>query len=1758
MRAESLKRGLVSISLAFALVFSIIFLATPVLAEAVISEPGGTTENVDPGQEFVLPFRLQWDEPDAGFFAITLKWFSPENNPAENFTIVGVSAYFDNTQSISAAVTSETETPRNNGTLYIKVVGTTAGDLNNGPFNVDITFLAGSEGFAHVPTGNHPIEIDGSILVAEALPWVDYYPPDPVITVRVPGRGVSVWISPSENSGPPGATLEYIVTVKNTGTLEDNYSLTVSDDAGWSPLLSENRFEKVPPGEDNTTTLNVMIPGDAEPSTEDNITITVTSQADTNVSDLDTCIAHAKEVRRRVEVSISPSYQSAPVGTTLSYTVIVRNTSSVVDNYALTVSDNANWSPSLSENRFENVAPDQDRTATLNVTIPENAEPCTEDNITVTAASQGDNTVENSASSIAHAIIREVEITISPSWQRGGPDKNIWGEYDLEYTVTVTNRSTQPDNYTLTVNDTLGWDLRLVGSLLLEVPAEENRSTTLYAKVPAEAEPGTEDTIVVTATSWTDSRVTNRASCVAQSGVVVFEVSISPSQQSGLYSYNILDYYDLEYLVWITNRGTIPDSYALTVNDTLGWDLGLEFTQRVPAGETENASLYVRMPHDAEPGTKDKITVVATSRTDNTVSDNAICIARAALVDMDVTISPSYQRGYPGETIVYRLTVKNTGDEDIHTIYNLPPPGDNAGWGPTLDDNKLTIPSGESATTKLRVRIPDSATHRTMDNLTVLVSAPSQVFPTVDKEVSAIAQAETLRLFISPGEDSARPGENLTFTVLVTNVGIESDDYALEVNDDAGWGLELSGNSFMDVPPGEWRLTTLSVAIPENATGGTEDNVIVTVIPGAGPAASESKNCVAIAAPPGVRVSVSPESQGESAGAKLSYAVIVRNFGTENDSYDLTVSDTQGWVDNITLSENLLVVPGLERRSAILEVAIPHEAVRGIVNAITVTATSRENVENEAVSSSASCAAHVEPTVVKGDEMTSNAFIVRGDATAHNVDAGDEGDDPPEVFYSSGDYPPLMVARRVENGAVVAAGLVSTCRDGRWKPKDPPPTAKFDVLLDMAFRWMKPDNTAPIKVLWYGEYGVGVRPDNENYYVENGVYNDTILTSLLIEALTASGYTMEDTMDGEITLITSSLLENYDILVIPELQLGGQWSNGGDTSLLPDADVEAIKSFVEGGGGLLIMEGTDYFGHNFYRVQNKILMGLGIDDVYFQSDQVNQDAVYAFNAEVMDVDFGENYREATGLTQVWVYSACSLVVKPEKKELDVSIEFISPSYMEDLPGETLTYTLTITNTGKLDDAYILDAADNAGFVFSVSPSKMVLSAGASDNATLSVTIPEGAPRGMESRITVAVTSVGDPTLGDVACGEAWTGALGVSASIDPTSKSGAPGENLKFYVYITNTGDFEDNYTLGVSDDGWGPTLSRDNLTILKGRTKFAVLNVIIPKSAASGAEDNIIVTVTSQTDNTVSAENSVKAHVAIIQGVDVSISPTSKSGTPGNELNFSVSVTNTGTGTDTFSLTASDTEGWSPTLSLTSTTLAEGASRTGIQLSVKIPDDAAEGDSTTITVTASGTGYEDSASCTARAFIRGVEISISPESRTGSLGETITFTVTVTNTSEVEDSYDLTVSDDAGWGAELSDDLLTIPAGEDGTTTVSVTVPSDATEGESTTITVIATSRDDPTARDTATCTAEAREKPLGLPIVPIGVGGAAIGAGVAVTLLLKKGMISIPFLRSRRKGMFSSMDWSQSRPSKRSLLNPRPFHPNQARARKPSKKWL
>jgi hypothetical protein len=71
--------------------------------------------------------------------------------------------------------------------------------------------------------------------------------------------GVSASISPTSQSGANGATLIYTVTINNTGNVSDNYSLTVSDTAGWFPSVSPNSLT-VPAGSNGTSTLTVTVP----------------------------------------------------------------------------------------------------------------------------------------------------------------------------------------------------------------------------------------------------------------------------------------------------------------------------------------------------------------------------------------------------------------------------------------------------------------------------------------------------------------------------------------------------------------------------------------------------------------------------------------------------------------------------------------------------------------------------------------------------------------------------------------------------------------------------------------------------------------------------------------------------------------------------------------------------------------------------------------------------------------------------------------------------------------------------------------------------------------------------------------------------------------------------------------------------------------------------------------------------------------------------------------------------------------------------------------------------------------------------------------------------------------------------------------------------------------------------------------------------------------------------------------------------------
>ena len=256
-------------------------------------------------------------------------------------------------------------------------------------------------------------------------------------------------------------------------------------------------------------------------------------------------------------------------------------------------------------------------------------------------------------------------------------------------------------------------------------------------------------------------------------------------------------------------------------------------------------------------------------------------------------------------------------------------------------------------------------------------------------------------------------------------------------------------------------------------------------------------------------------------------------------------------------------------------------------------------------------------------------------------------------------------------------------------------------------------------------------------------------------------------------------------------------------------------------------------------------------------------------------------------------------------------------------------------------------------------------------------------------------------------------------------------------------------------------------------------------------------------------------------RGVSVSISPSVKNSLPEQTLSYTVTVKNIGDLDDRYALTISDNIGWGPTLLEGLLVVPAGENRQ-TTLSVTVPANALGGTKDMVTVTAASqenTDVSDNASCIARSNLVAVEVSISPNSQSAQPGTITTYSVTVTNKGDFADNYNLIVGDDAGWGATLAQNLLIIPAGGVRTTTVIITVPSDAAGDELTGIAVTASSQADPNVSNYDTCTAIAERVPTSGPPIPISViGGAAIGVGavaVIVLLLWKRGVLHLSFLR-------------------------------------------
>jgi uncharacterized membrane protein len=530
------------------------------------------------------------------------------------------------------------------------------------------------------------------------------------VTVHVAPPKCGVELLVFENlEGVPGALLTTYVEIHNTGTIVDNFMLSIIPN-GWGEnvWIEPAVVENVPPGFGGWATLYVRIPDNATVCENKFIIIVAESQF-CHENDNDTVVVHVVEEACGVSVGVWPDWSEGAPGTLLTFSVYIYNAGTVLDNFDLSVIPNG-WGDNvwIEPAVVENVPPGWYEYATLYVRIPDNAMICENKEIIIVAESQF--CYENDNDTVVVHVVEEacgVSVGAYPYLDEGPPGTS------LTFSVYIYNAGTVLDNFDLSVIPN-GWgdNVWIEPAVVESVPPGWYEYATLYVRIPDNATICENKYITIVAESQF---------CHENDNVTVTVHVAAP--QCGVYIYAWPDYKEgvpgtlLTFDIEVYNAGNITDNFDLSVIPN-GWgdNVWIEpaVVENIPPGGYGLATLYVRVP-----------------------------IVR----DVDVSISPSYRSGPPCTTLTYAVTVQNTGN--VSDTYYLTV-SENDNWGATLDENLFeNVLPGENRQTWLRVHIPENTPSCT--SITITVTA---VGTGVQDNSQCIAHATVGRVFLYDENDN--------------------------------------------------------------------------------------------------------------------------------------------------------------------------------------------------------------------------------------------------------------------------------------------------------------------------------------------------------------------------------------------------------------------------------------------------------------------------------------------------------------------------------------------------------------------------------------------------------------------------------------------------------------------------------------------------------------------------------------------------------------------------------------------------------------------------------------------------------------------------------------------------------------------------------------------------------------------------------------------------------------------------------------------
>lgn len=411
---------------------------------------------------------------------------------------------------------------------------------------------------------------------------------------------------------------------------------------------------------------------------------------------------------------------------------------------------------------------------------------------------------------------------------------------------------------------------------------------------------------------------------------------------------------------------------------------------------------------------------------------------------------------------------------------------------------------------------------------------------------------------------------------------------------------------------------------------------------------------------------------------------------------------------------------------------------------------------------------------------------------------------------------------------------------------------------------------------------------------------------------------------------------------------------------------------------------------------------------------------------------------------------------------------------EGLPGETVTFTHTVTNIGQSAGTFTPSLTLSQGSPWSgalTDPSSFTLNASESRVVTLTVTVPNAPIPDAGTLVTATLTV---QATGGASASAASITRVGLvpgftlSAATAPTLNL-PPGATAIFTHTLTNTGNGLDTFvvtaTLSSGLENLVVTPS-GSFSLGRGASQQVVVQARVRDGQAAGTEQ--IQVIGARVGGVVPSQMETDT-VNVLAAPGVRLSPgQTQSVTPPGSVTFTHVLTNVGNVAGDFSVTASGLPaGWSvagPTNLVPAgclTALAAGAT-CRFDLTVTTPSQLPQvpAGAYPFQVQASTTGASDAVIDTVSVLSVPQFLFTANESGNGAPDTVITFTHRLTNTGNVTDTYTFSVAvSGGGFSADPPATVAAVPPGAERLVLFAVRLPAAAPAGTTGALTLTATS---------------------------------------------------------------------------------------------------